>query len=523
MSMMKRNGFLLLLSFCALFAFSLPSFAQSYYELSYKNQAGKQCYGFMIYEDDENITMRVVEADAKNNVTASEDIKYEGEQGTEDGQQYTALAPKKSHANAPYIVFFWGKQKGEELLPMICFDLNKEDDFKDPDSFAEVGLADITTEYLQQFYDTQEKTYKSIMAAKKVVQKQRSITKKCEEDGDDDDDDLYNSIMSLLDETNDILDDDSSSDSDDSNQGAFDQDDSDDSDQGSSDDDDADSGSDSGSNTPNTPGNTPNTPGNSPNTPGNTPNPSNAKVTIHFVSVINNVVQDIGASCKKDYDNIMTEMKSIAKNLGIQLKNYDVMGDKYSRDAVKQTLQDLKPGATDVVFFLYSGHGFRFDDQKSPFPAIALNASEYDDIRKNFLFMNEIYKEICAKNARLNIVLSDCCNTPIGINTPAARKDGTLYSRANKNYSLSRLGQLFLQARGNMLSTAASPGETSICDMTGGYYTVAFIRALRKEINATNQQAVSWNSIVNNTISSARERSQAVGNVQHGLKESTIK
>ena len=59
--------------------------------------------------------------------------------------------------------------------------------------------------------------------------------------------------------------------------------------------------------------------------------------------------------------------------------------------------------------------------------------------------------------------------------------------------------------------------------MTGGYYTVAFIRALRKEINATNQQAVSWNSIVNNTISSARERSQAVGNVQHGLKESTIK
>ena len=137
--------------------------------------------------------------------------------------------------------------------------------------------------------------------------------------------------------------------------------------------------------------------------------------------------------------------------------------------------------------------------------------------------MSDIYDEICSKNARLNIVLSDCCNTPIGIDTPPMRESGTLYCRASNNFSVSRLGQLFLQERGNMLSTAASPGETSICDMMGGVYTLAFIRSLRKEINATNQQEVSWNSIINNTISSARERSQEAGNRQHGLKETTIR
>ncbi|WP_373830408.1 caspase family protein, partial [Bacteroides heparinolyticus] len=178
----------------------------------------------------------------------------------------------------------------------------------------------------------------------------------------------------------------------------------------------------------------------------------------------------------------------------------------------------LQPGSDDIVFFIYSGHGFRFDNQTSKYPCFDLTTSQYDDVEDdNYLQMSDIYNEICGKEARLNIVLSDCCNTPIGVEAPY-REVGTLFSRSSNNYSVKRLGQLFLQARGSLISTAASPGETSVCDMTGGYFTLSFIRSLRKEINAVNQQSVSWENIINNTIAAARQRGQEVGNRQQGLK-----
>ncbi len=490
-----RNFKFFILSLCFFF-FSLTAFAQTYYELAYKNQAGKQCYGFMIYEDDENVSMRVVELSADNDVTAADDIPYNGEQGSEDGQQYTALAPMKQASNAPYIVFFWNKLKGSnevEILPAICYDLTKND-FKDPDSFTEVGLADITAEYLQQFYNVEDPVYQSIMTAQKEILDQRITIASNLGDGSD----IYRTVLTLLAEAGATVDTNMLSDQGSCSTGTCAPSDEDD-----SDDDDDPSSSDfyNGSNTLS----------------------NNSGVTLHFVSVINATVNDIGSSCERDYDNIKSEMKGISQALGIRMRNYNVMGNNYSREGVVQTLQELAPAANDIVFFLYSGHGFRFNDQESSYPAIDLTSSSYDNIEENHLLMSDIYDEICSKNARLNIVLSDCCNTPIGIETPPMRECGTLYCRASNNFSVSRLGQLFLQERGNMLSTAASPGETSICDMMGGVYTLAFIRSLRKEINATNQQDVSWNSVINNTISSARERSQEAGNRQHGLKETTIR
>ena len=484
----------LLLTLCAILFISLSAFAQTYYELAYKNPAGKQCYGFMIYEDDENVSMRVVELSADNDVAAAEDIPYNGEQGSEDGQQYTALAPMKQASNAPYIVFFWNKLKGSnevEILPAICYDLTKND-FKDPDSFMEVGLADITDDYLQQFYSVEDSVYQSIMAAQKEIQDQRVAIANNLGDGSD----IYRTVLALLADAGVTVESEMPPAQDAESDGgvAETDNDSDDEERPASD------------------------IYNSGTTASN-----NSGVTLHFVSVINATVNDIGSSCERDYDNIRSEMKGISQALGIRMKNYNVMGNNYSREGVVQTLQELAPAANDIVFFLYSGHGFRFNDQESSYPAIDLTSSSYDDIEENHLLMSDIYDEICSKNARLNIVLSDCCNTPIGIDTPPMRESGTLYCRASNNFSVSRLGQLFLQERGNMLSTAASPGETSICDMMGGVYTLAFIRSLRKEINATNQQEVSWNSIINNTISSARERSQEAGNRQHGLKETTIR
>ncbi|WP_373718777.1 caspase family protein [Bacteroides heparinolyticus] len=432
--------------------------AQTYYELAYKNRDGRQCYGFMIYEDDDNCTMRIITVNDNNEISDADDIKYVSVDDKDNGE-YTALCPEEQSDVAPNIVFLWKEYKGDDdIQPVICFDL-EEADFNLPESFTEVDLADIDTEYLQQFYDTNEDMYRAIMEAKREIRHQQSAIADKLGDGSD----IFRTVMTLLAEAGaDVDQEDIPEITEDSR--------------------------------------------------------AEGDVTLHLMTVINTEVNDIGQACERDYFNILNEMKGISKTLGIRLKTYAVMGDAYSRDNVVRTLNSLQPGSDDIVFFIYSGHGFRFDNQTSKYPCFDLTTSQYDDVEDdNYLQMSDIYNEICGKEARLNIVLSDCCNTPIGVEAPY-REVGTLFSRSSNNYSVKRLGQLFLQARGSLISTAASPGETSVCDMTGGYFTLSFIRSLRKEINAVNQQSVSWENIINNTIAAARQRGQEVGNRQQGLK-----
>lgn len=197
--------------------------------------------------------------------------------------------------------------------------------------------------------------------------------------------------------------------------------------------------------------------------------------------------------------------------------NYPVTGNDFSRDGVVAMLNKLRPASNDIVVFLYSGHGFRFDNQESRFPQMDLTTSSYQELGDNYLAMADVFDDIQNKGARLNIVMSDCCNTPIGEEAPISTGT-TLYSRATSNFSLDRLRDLFLNTRGSILSTASSPGEPSVCDQSGGFYTIGFIRSLRKEISSTSSEPVSWLNVMDNTIEAAKKRSERDGDGQHGLR-----
>jgi len=197
--------------------------------------------------------------------------------------------------------------------------------------------------------------------------------------------------------------------------------------------------------------------------------------------------------------------------------NYPVTGNDFSRDGVVAMLNKLRPASNDIVVFLYSGHGFRFDNQESRFPQMDLTTSSYQKLGDNYLAMADVFDDIQNKGARLNIVMSDCCNTPIGEEAPISTGT-TLYSRATSNFSLDRLRDLFLNTRGSILSTASSPGEPSVCDQSGGFYTIGFIRSLRKEISSTSSEPVSWLNVMDNTIEAAKKRSERDGDGQHGLR-----
>lgn len=243
--------------------------------------------------------------------------------------------------------------------------------------------------------------------------------------------------------------------------------------------------------------------------------------TLHLVELTNDIVMDIGQQCSQDSKAMRSEIRGIAQLLGMNVQIYDVSGDQFSLVGLKRALKQLKASNDDVIMFHYSGHGFRFDDQEDEFPQLSLCPTGYEDVLdNNYVGLSDVYEVLLAKNARLCIVLGDCCNSNIGVPRPITQT--SFLTRDRSNVSLDKLRKLFLESRGSVISSAASPGEVSWCDLTGGMYTNAFLQSLRSEISLLAEGEATWDNILNSTISQAQTRSAKLIKAQHGLRKSMV-
>ena len=243
--------------------------------------------------------------------------------------------------------------------------------------------------------------------------------------------------------------------------------------------------------------------------------------TLRLLMVANTEVNDIGVACQQDIKNVTNEFNNIARVLELPYEQTIVSEDDFGKTNVAKAIENFKPGKQDIVVFVYSGHGFRFQDQKDYFPCIDLSPTAYDKAVENYTTMTEIYKAITDKGARLNIVLSDCCNTKVGQETPTAVSISTLFSRASHSLDTDKLRTLFLGQGGNVWATAASPGEASWCSVKGGFFLLSFIESLRYQISTLTQEKPSWESLINLAIDEARKKTNGNGvpREQNGLKQ----
>ncbi|MBO4672847.1 MAG: caspase family protein [Bacteroidaceae bacterium] len=247
---------------------------------------------------------------------------------------------------------------------------------------------------------------------------------------------------------------------------------------------------------------------------GNTP-------TLRLLMVANTEVDDIGIACQQDIKNVTNEFRNIARVLEIPYEQTIVSETDFGKANVANAIENFKPGSKDIAVFVYSGHGFRFQDQKDYFPCIDLSPTAYDKAVENYTTMTDIYNAFTAKGARLNIVLSDCCNTKVGQEAPAAVSVSTLFSRASHSLDTDKLRNLFLGQGGNVWATAASPGEASWCSVKGGFFLLSFIESLRYQISTMTQEKPSWESLINLAIDEARKKTNGNGvpREQNGVKQ----
>lgn len=249
-----------------------------------------------------------------------------------------------------------------------------------------------------------------------------------------------------------------------------------------------------------------------------------AGTKMHLVMVANSMIPDIGSSCEIDKNTTTRELAVIASELNIPLSKTVISGQNFTKASVESALSRLNPGANDIVVFVYTGHGFRWSDQRSKYPMFDLRYSQYQEVSNaSAMNLETVYNTIIGKGARLNLVLGDCCNSDIGVTGRGGQP--SLASRRQAQGKLAKLRELFLNSKGNMIAAAARPNETS-CGSTrdGGYFISSFFAAISRETSVLNNDSPAWGNIISHTISTANYKTQNLRgcSAQNGIYYSTI-
>lgn len=219
---------------------------------------------------------------------------------------------------------------------------------------------------------------------------------------------------------------------------------------------------------------------------------------IFLITVTDTNDKDIGERCATDLDEITYAFSEIADWLLMDMEEPKIIkGDDFSKaavnDAIDNWLQSQNPGRDDIVIFYYSGHGFRFPNDVSPYPRMWLKTATDQNVERNNLSMEEdIYNRIAKMGAGVNIVISDCCNTTDAgdngnydnIAVPARKRvehkrpedEEDLDEQLDFAEKLFQPGQPL-----SILATAADKSEFSggKADF-GGFFTFYFLEALSK-------------------------------------------
>ena len=200
--------------------------------------------------------------------------------------------------------------------------------------------------------------------------------------------------------------------------------------------------------------------------------------------------------------------------MNIHFRKTILRDNDFNVKTITKTIQVLTPGNNDIVVFTYSGHGFSYiEDEQNKFPQLALwhgESPKKDFIRVNTINLEEIYKMILTKKARLSIVTGDCCNSYIEMRRQ--HTEPTLpgvFGPRDKNWNHKAVSQLFLETRQSYLMAAAQKGEVAASHRWyGGFFTFQFLETINEKLLDRQPRKPGWDDIIGKIGKEAYDLSQ---------------
>jgi len=213
--------------------------------------------------------------------------------------------------------------------------------------------------------------------------------------------------------------------------------------------------------------------------------------TLHAIIIADTKDARIGAGVQQDFYAMISLCSQIENEVGLKLKEYYYQGDDCNKSNLLNALETkllCKP--EDVVFFYYSGHGARSQDDKSKYPQMRLGASDADHVP-----LYQVEEIIAKKSPRFRVVIADCCNSYVPGLTPKVADYGK-GKVVVKSDPVTVLKTLFGASKGSVIVSSSEAGKTSQDWGIGGAFTICFLSELDKLCET--QSTVTWNTLLDN-------------------------
>lgn len=218
------------------------------------------------------------------------------------------------------------------------------------------------------------------------------------------------------------------------------------------------------------------------------------KPTLHVLILCDTSSSNIKKASFVDLSNMRRATSLIAKNLHMKKSIRILKGKKMRTGALLHWLKSLSISQKDIVIFYYSGHGFRLESDKTPWPSFLLPGIKSP---MSLISGEKICDILRAHSQRFTLVIFDCCNFE-------AIEKGIGFTPRNQIFNhhtfFPGLQSLFKAHHGMVTIASASPGEFSIA-ITGGpakgsIFTSEFLKTL---FYKCQKKKPSWKQILERT------------------------
>lgn len=220
---------------------------------------------------------------------------------------------------------------------------------------------------------------------------------------------------------------------------------------------------------------------------------ANAKV-IHWITFIDTTDKNIDAQGvdhgvgemdkngrKVLYSRFIDVVNAALAEKGYVADKQDYWDTSTSPENCKKAVQNLTVEPDDIIMFYYIGHGGRPEGQdpnKFPYPQMFL-AQHSDSKLVPLTWVHDVLK---SKGARLTVTIGMCCNSETrGMTSKTMPTFSVNYGNAYvASDEVVAIQKLFLENKGDLLATSASPKETSVGQYLNGFgaidiYTAALV------------------------------------------------
>ena len=184
---------------------------------------------------------------------------------------------------------------------------------------------------------------------------------------------------------------------------------------------------------------------------------------IHWLTFIDTTDKNVGKIDQNGrevlYNHFINTVNAAVAEKGYKADVQDYYGTEMNPYNCKRAVENLKCSPGDIVVFYYIGHGTHGTNEKNPYPQMLLGT--VDD--KLFIPVQWVHDQLKSKGAALTVTIGMCCNVHQG----ATAKDGPMFSVNYGNAyltdtELSAIQHLFLESRGDIILSSASPGQSSV-------------------------------------------------------------